>query len=334
MRTLGIDTSTALLNVALIEFEEGVSKKDTYTRALEAVCERERRDRQRKEAKLKAKTPSSGDFRVLSRVSAYKPMYHSGFLAPAVEEVFRLADVRPGDIDLVAVTAGPGSFTGLRIGLSTAKALAYGWGTGLVTVSTLEVMAEAFRPFAGLLCPFLDARQGRVYAGVYRGPGGWGERDCLDGRRRLSDVPKRLDIMVADGIYSIDEFVNIVLNLSRPSDEAPLPVLFIGNPASSSPKSLHTILESMRRTRGGDSSPRKPEKPGFGLPEEFDKGFAFAPQWGWLPDAVETAWLGSLIIRSGGEGEDPLRARARYIAPPGVTGVFGEDRRVNASVKT
>lgn len=336
MRTLGIDTSTALLNVALIEFEEGPSKitEDVNGHTSEAVHERKRRDRQKKEAKLKAKTPSSGDFRVLARVSAYKPMYHSGFLAPAVEEVFRLADVRPGEIDIVAVTAGPGSFTGLRIGLSTAKALAYGWGTTLVTVSTLEVMAEAFRPFRGLLCPFLDARQGRVYGAVYRGQGGSSESDGQNHRRRLSSLPKRLDMIVGDGVYRIDEFVNMVLGLSKPSDEAPLPVLFIGNPVSSDPKSLNTMLESISKTRGGDSSPRKPRKPDFGLHEEFGKSFEFAPEWGWLPDAVETAWLGSLIIRSGGDGEDPLWATARYIAPPGVTGVFDEFRRVETSVKT
>lgn len=369
MRTLGIDTSTALLSVALVEFEEGRSEKgagntkrgpvedgepttcfrpsfavegdqkplreaqrpeDVRQDAPEGAPKREGKDRRKKEAKLKTKTPSSGDFRVLSRVSAYRPMYHSGLLAPAVEEAFRLADVCPGDLDLVAVTAGPGSFTGLRIGLSTAKALAYGWDTALITVSTLEVMAEAFRPFAGLLCPLLDARQGRVYAAVY---GGRGEGGGSGHRRRLS-ITERLEVIVRDGIYRVDEFVNMVSDLSTSSDQPPVPVLFIGNPVSSGSKNVQTMLESIYKTRRGDMLPSKTRKPGRGRSEVYTDSFEFAPEWGWLPDAVQTAWLGSLIIRSGGDGEDPLQAKAKYIAPPGVTGVFCGHRRVETSVKT
>ena len=96
---------------------------------------------------------------------------HSETLLPLIDEMLRAAGLGPKDIEGVACGAGPGSFTGLRIGLATAKGLCYALDRALVTVSSLAALAlEA--PAEGELClALLDARKGEVYAGLYRRDG-------------------------------------------------------------------------------------------------------------------------------------------------------------------
>lgn len=72
----------------------------------------------------------------------------------------------------VAVSAGPGSFTGLRVGMATAKGLCFGWNLPVVRVPTLHALASRFRTAEGLVCPVLDARKKEVYAGIFRWEGG------------------------------------------------------------------------------------------------------------------------------------------------------------------
>jgi tRNA threonylcarbamoyladenosine biosynthesis protein TsaB len=92
---------------------------------------------------------------------------HSATLMPAVDSVLRSAKTALSDIDLMAVVIGPGSFTGLRIGLATVKAFAAVRGAGVVPVPSLEVLAAAF-PFARqLVAPLIDARRGEVYGALY-----------------------------------------------------------------------------------------------------------------------------------------------------------------------
>ena len=75
------------------------------------------------------------------------------------------------DIDHIAVDQGPGSFTGLRIGVATAKGLCVSMGYGLVGVSSLDIMAEQALLFSGLILPMIDARKGQVYGALYRNDG-------------------------------------------------------------------------------------------------------------------------------------------------------------------
>lgn len=93
---------------------------------------------------------------------------HSNWLMPAVDGVLRSAGARLADIDLYAVDIGPGSFTGLRIGVSTVKGLAWATGRKVVGVSTLEALALNLRYSRMHVCPVLDARRGEVYAAIYR----------------------------------------------------------------------------------------------------------------------------------------------------------------------
>jgi tRNA threonylcarbamoyladenosine biosynthesis protein TsaB len=93
---------------------------------------------------------------------------HSERLLPAIDHLLGNAGMAPGDLEGLAVAVGPGSFTGLRIGLSTVKGLALALGIPVAAVPTLDAMAASL-PYAMFpVCPVLDARKGEVYCSLYR----------------------------------------------------------------------------------------------------------------------------------------------------------------------
>lgn len=98
-------------------------------------------------------------------------MTHSETLMPMIEKVMGDAGAKPQDMELIAVTTGPGSFTGLRIGAATAKGLAYGLQIPIMMVSTLEALAYNAIGFQGYLVPIMDARRSQVYTAVYKASG-------------------------------------------------------------------------------------------------------------------------------------------------------------------
>lgn len=93
---------------------------------------------------------------------------HSERLMPSVEWLLSMSGLSINDIDAFGVSIGPGSFTGLRIGLSTAKGLAFAAGKPLVPVKTLDAFARTLVYCSYTICPMLDARKNEVYAGLYR----------------------------------------------------------------------------------------------------------------------------------------------------------------------
>jgi tRNA threonylcarbamoyladenosine biosynthesis protein TsaB len=94
---------------------------------------------------------------------------HAETLACWIEKLCRAGEVTPKNLDLVAVGIGPGSFTGLRIGMATAKGLAKGAGCAIVGVPTLEALAWRFKSMASPVLVVIDARKGRLYAALHRG---------------------------------------------------------------------------------------------------------------------------------------------------------------------
>jgi len=95
---------------------------------------------------------------------------HASKLAPLVKEVLAMGDVAMSELSGVAVSAGPGSYTGLRIGTSTAKGLCYALGIPLFSAGTLDMMAQHMREVViddALLCPMIDARRMEVYCALY-----------------------------------------------------------------------------------------------------------------------------------------------------------------------
>lgn len=93
---------------------------------------------------------------------------HSQTLLPMLDEIVRMTEQNLEDIDAIAVSGGPGSFTGLRIGSATAKGLGLALDKPLIHVPTLDAMAYNFYGTAFRICPIMDARRGQVYTGIYR----------------------------------------------------------------------------------------------------------------------------------------------------------------------
>lgn len=96
---------------------------------------------------------------------------HSERLMPAIDRLLKDSGIMPKDIDGFAVSIGPGSFTGLRIGLATVKGLAMGWNKPAAAVSTLEALAFNLAYAEHLICPILDARKNEVYTAMFKSDG-------------------------------------------------------------------------------------------------------------------------------------------------------------------
>lgn len=92
---------------------------------------------------------------------------HSLQLMPAIKHIYDLAGVSLAMTELFACTLGPGSFTGVRIGVSTIKGLAMATDRPVVGLSTLEALAANMGAFSGTICPILDAQRGQIYAAAY-----------------------------------------------------------------------------------------------------------------------------------------------------------------------
>lgn len=109
------------------------------------------------------------DGNLLSQATCTKTKNHSVKLLPLIERLMEDAKLKPCELDRIVVAKGPGSYTGLRIGVATAKTLAYTLDKELAGVSSLEVLAAAFpKTEKSVLVPLFDARRGNVFAGAYR----------------------------------------------------------------------------------------------------------------------------------------------------------------------
>lgn len=117
---------------------------------------------------------------------------HSRDLMPMVDRLLTRCERELDDLTALAVTIGPGSFTGLRIGLATIKGLAMAADKAVVGISTLDVLAHNFAYSSALVCPLLDARKNEVYTAFFN---------------VKSEYPQRLS---EDLYYSPEEFVNIL----------------------------------------------------------------------------------------------------------------------------
>lgn len=112
----------------------------------------------------------------------------SSRLMGMVDDALDETGLRISEIDAIAVVVGPGSFTGVRIGVSTAKGLCHATGTPCVAVNALEAQAECIQGFSGIVCPFFDAHLDQVYGAAFCG----GTRLTPDEALTPSDYAERL----------------------------------------------------------------------------------------------------------------------------------------------
>ena len=139
-------------------------------------------------------------------------MTHSQRLMPMVDAALNMAGMTAQDIDLFGAVVGPGSFTGVRIGVSTVKALAHAAGKPCVGVDALEALAMNACEFDGVICPILDARAQQVYGAIFEG-GMPPRRLCGDAAEKLTAFLDRVEetgkraLFVGDGVAAYEKAI-------------------------------------------------------------------------------------------------------------------------------
>jgi tRNA threonylcarbamoyladenosine biosynthesis protein TsaB len=144
MRILGVDTSTATVSTAIVDNAQ-ILAEDFYPR----------------ERRAGRSAPKAN---------------HSEIILPLVDSVLKRAAIGLPDVAGIAVSVGPGSFTGIRIGLSTVKGLVYGTDTPVCGISTLQAVAGRVTDFDGVVCSLLDARKNETYSALFHTQGNHFER--------------------------------------------------------------------------------------------------------------------------------------------------------------
>ena len=126
------------------------------------------------------------DGAIVYEASAINRMTHSVNLLPMIDAACQSAGLSIAEMERIAVVSGPGSFTGVRIGVSTVKGLAHANNTPCVAVDALEAMAAGAGEFGGVICPIQDARAGQVYGAAFSA----GETRPV---RLMADIPLKLE---------------------------------------------------------------------------------------------------------------------------------------------
>lgn len=155
---------------------------------------------------------TDGD-RVVKSEFINKGLTHSETLLPIIKSV--MGDTPYSALDAIAITAGPGSFTGVRIGVATAKGLAFLNNTPCIAVSTLEAIAAAFENESAVICAVMDARRMQFYNALFRAENGKVERLTEDRAISLEDLREELkdyDRVIIAGDGAALCFENIALS--------------------------------------------------------------------------------------------------------------------------
>ena len=164
-----------------------------------------------------------GDGHLLAECTLNTGNTHSETLLPTVEFLLKSCGVTVDDIDLFACTAGPGSFTGVRIGAATVKGLAFGKGKPCVGVSTLEALATNTRAFEGIICPCMNARRQQVYNALFESKDGKLTRLCEDRALAIEDLLKEVSEYAPEKrIYLVGDGAELVMDFDEFGEQFPV----------------------------------------------------------------------------------------------------------------
>lgn len=148
---------------------------------------------------------------VVGEINLYVKLNHSNIIMSAVDNLFKMTNLKISDVDRVAVTIGPGSFTGIRIGVSIAKGLVYGTDKEIVGVNELDVIAANAESRDEVIVPLIDARKQRVYSSAYRFVDGNldRERDYENGDlvELLKDLKGEKFVFIGDGATAYEDII-------------------------------------------------------------------------------------------------------------------------------
>lgn len=183
--------------------------------------------------------------RVISEITLNIRATHSEKLMAAIDRLLCGAGLAVEDMDGIAVSIGPGSFTGLRIGLSTAKGLSYASGKPLIGIPTLDALALNMTFSSYLTCPIQDARKGEVYAALYR-PGAESPEKITDDMAldpaALAGMITEKTVFIGDGVNIYRDF--LMKQVGGLYNEAPLPLQL--------PRASNVALLALKRLEKGD----------------------------------------------------------------------------------
>jgi tRNA threonylcarbamoyladenosine biosynthesis protein TsaB len=192
---------------------------------------------------------------------------HSVRIMPAIETLMSDCERVPADLTKIVVAKGPGSYTGVRIGVTIAKTLAWTLNIPLVGVSSLEILAAGTgRYFDGMVSPLFDARRGQVYTGLYQ---------FVDGM---------LTVMKQDQLVMLDDWVDRLLEIDRP-------IIFVGNDLPIHKAKIEEVLGPKAIFASmTEHNPRPAELALLGKDQAGDDLHSFVPNYIRLVEA-EAKWL-------------------------------------------
>ena len=162
------------------------------------------------------------DARMVAHYTLNTGNTHSQTLLPMIESALSSAEWEIDDLDLIAVSNGPGSFTGVRIGVATVKGLAFGKDIPCAGVSTLEALAYNLRYFNGILCPVMNARRAQVYNALFSCENGVLTRLCPDRAVAIADLDAELAAM-QQPVYLVGDGYDITARGFAQTQITPVP---------------------------------------------------------------------------------------------------------------
>lgn len=143
---------------------------------------------------------------------------HSQKLMPIIKELVESCEIDVSDIDLFGVSVGPGSFTGLRIGTATAKALAHSWNKPIIGINTLYALAYGAPYFDGIICPIIDAKNNQVYTGKFCWKNNLleqiGEYCAVNINKLIEEFEDTKVLFLGDGVLVHKEYISGILGSS------------------------------------------------------------------------------------------------------------------------
>ena len=155
-----------------------------------------------------AKVPSCAlmnDMDILSFFVCNNGNTHTENILPMIDDMLKKCKKSISDVELFCASNGPGSFTGVRIGASVIKGLAFGKNIPCVEVSALEALAYNLYPLNGIICPVMDARRGQLYNAVFRCENGNISRLTPDRAISAKDLSDELYAMNSENIYLVGD---------------------------------------------------------------------------------------------------------------------------------
>lgn len=152
------------------------------------------------------------DNKLLGEITLNDKKEHSVILMTIIQNLLSTNNINIDDIDGYVVSKGPGSFTGLRIGMATIKGLSFGSNKPYVSVSSLDALALSVANFDGIICPIMDALRNSVYTSLYKGQLTANISRCSesDNMNIKSDLPNSLEKILDYSALDIDELIEII----------------------------------------------------------------------------------------------------------------------------